>query len=77
MSDNKVTPIDEKKILNKEKKDQPEQVSEEQLDAIFNEEYKQLCEMHKRMISVQPIFKLRDDGTYSVVVITSVKRLNR
>lgn len=53
------------------KKDvQPKTQEEKTKD--FVEEYQKLCEKHGMRIVVNPAFKARDDGTWSIVQQTSV-----
>jgi len=42
----------------------------------FIEEYKALCDKYQMRIVVTPAFKTRDDGTYSVVLQTSVGKMS-
>lgn len=51
------------------------ELSEQQKVEIFVKEYQTLCEKHQFQIVVTPAFKSRDDGTWSVVLQTSVGRL--
>lgn len=43
---------------------------------VFTREYTQLCEKHGLQIIVNPAFKARDDGTWSIVVQASVGQLS-
>lgn len=43
----------------------------------FVEKYQELCEEYKFQIIVNPAFKARDDGTFSVVLQTSVGKMPR
>lgn len=56
-----------KKVKSEEKQIQPEQK--------FMDEYSSLCEKYGLMINVNPAFKSRDDGTWSVVLQVSVGKL--
>lgn len=49
--------------------------SESELAQDFVREYQVLCEKHQFQIVVSPAFKARDDGTFSVVLQSSVGRL--
>lgn len=50
---------------------------EDQKDKDFLDEYQRICQKHSRSISVEPKWKLRDDGTYSMTLLISVKRTNK
>lgn len=52
-----------------------EVTNEQKLAQQFIEEYRALCEKHGYQINVNPAFKMRDDGTYSIVLQTSVGKL--
>lgn len=41
----------------------------------FIKEYKALCQKYQMQVSVVPVFKARDDGTWSVVLQSNVGRL--
>lgn len=43
------------------------------IEEVFEKEYKELCMKHKMEIACEPIFKLRDDGTFSIVLKFSIK----
>jgi hypothetical protein len=49
--------------------------TEQQKVTDFIEEYKTLCEKHQFQLVVTPAFKARDDGTWSVVLQSSVGKL--
>ena len=49
--------------------------SETALAESFFKEYQELCNRHNFQIVVNPAFKSRDDGTFSVVLQVSVGRL--
>ena len=56
----------------------PKQKSEsESMQSVetFVKEYKALCEKHQLRIVTNPAFKARDDGTWSLVLQSSVGRL--
>lgn len=56
-----------------------ESSEEEKLDRSkaqdFINDYEALCEKHKLRIVTIPVFKARDDGTFSVVLETSIGQL--
>ena len=56
-----------------EDKSQP--LTEEQKMKKFFESYQKLCEDHGYRVVVNPAFQARDDGTWSVVLQTSVGKL--
>jgi len=56
-------------------KPQKEIKSEQQLAQAFIEEYQQLCEKHGFQIQVNPAWKARDDGTFSLVQQAGVGKL--
>lgn len=41
----------------------------------FADEYSELCEKYGFALNITPAFKARDDGTWSVVLQTSIGRL--
>jgi len=43
----------------------------------FMEKYNELCEEYGFMIAVEPAFRARDDGTWSVVLQTSLQLLRK
>ena len=43
----------------------------------FMEKYNALCEEYKFMIAVVPAFKARDDGTWSIVLQTTLQPLKK
>jgi hypothetical protein len=49
--------------------------TEQELAQSFIKEYETLCEKHGYQIVVNPAFRARDDGTFSVVLQTSVGKL--
>jgi len=49
--------------------------TEQQVLREFWNEYQALCEKHQCRVVVTPAFQARDDGTWSVVLQTSVGRL--
>ena len=51
------------------------QLSEEEKAQAFVTEYGQLCDKHGYQIVTQPTFVARDDGTFSVKLISSVGKL--
>lgn len=51
--------------------------TEQELMQEFVEKYQELCEGYKFQIVVNPAFKARDDGTFSVVLQTSVGKMPR
>lgn len=51
------------------------QLSKQQRAELFVREYQTLCEKHGFQINVNPAFKSRDDGTYSVVLQTGIGEL--
>jgi len=51
--------------------------TETELAQEFVAKYKQLCDEHGFQISVKPDFKARDDGTWSVILQSSVGRIKR
>lgn len=58
---------------NKVVEDKP--ISDEDRAKAFVKDYESLCEKHQMRIVTAPVFKARDDGTFSVVLQTSVGRL--
>ena len=56
-------------------KPQSKPKTETELAQLFIKEYSELCEKHNFQIVVNPAFKARDDGTFSVVLQTSVGKL--
>jgi len=57
------------------KNNQPKPKTDEQLLREFFKEYQALCEKHQAQIVVTPAFKARDDGSWSVVLQSSVGKL--
>ena len=53
----------------------PKPKSENELAETFVKEYKALCEKHQLRIVTNPAFKARDDGTWSLVLQSSIGRL--
>ena len=53
----------------------PKPKSENELAEAFAKDYKALCEKHQLRIVTNPAFKARDDGTWSVVLQSSIGRL--
>lgn len=51
------------------------QKTKQQLVDEFLKDYQDLCDKHKLRIAPRPLFKLRDDGTYSVLVQQGVEDL--
>jgi hypothetical protein len=51
--------------------------TEQQLAQDFFKEYQELCEKHGFQVIVNPAFKARDDGTWSVVLQSSIGKLAR
>ena len=49
--------------------------SEQELANDFIKAYGELCEKHGFQINVNPAFKARDDGTFSVVLQSGVGKL--
>lgn len=58
---------------NKTVQDKPK--SEQELAQDFVKEYSALCEKYGMQIVVNPAFRSRDDGTWSVVLQSSVGKL--
>ena len=55
------------------KKEEPK--SEQELAKQFTKEYMELCERFGFQITVNPAFKSRDDGTWSIVLQGGVGKL--
>ena len=55
--------------------DKPEVKTEEEKAQDFLKEFETLCKKHQRRMVVVPEFKPRDDGTFSVVLRSSVGRI--
>ena len=51
--------------------------TEQELVQEFVKEYEELCEKFGFQISVNPAFKARDDGTWSVVLQSGVGKLSK
>ena len=51
--------------------------TEQQLANDFIKEYEILCEKHGFQLVISPAFKARDDGTWSVVLQSSVGKLSK
>lgn len=49
--------------------------TDEQRVQDFIKEYEALCDKHKMRVVTTPAFKARDDGTFSVVLQSSVGKL--
>jgi len=49
--------------------------TEQELAREFIDEYQKLCERYQMQVIVQPTFLARDDGTFSVKLISSVGKL--
>ena len=49
--------------------------TDQQLAEAFIKDYNSLCKKHQHQIVTNPAFQSRDDGTFSVVLQTSVGRL--
>lgn len=56
-------------------KPQEKPKTEQELANQFIKEYSELCEKHKFQLVITPAFRARDDGTWSVVLQSSVGRL--
>lgn len=52
-----------------------EDKTEQQLMREFVAKYQKLCEEYRFQIVVNPAFKARDDGTFSVILQTSVGKM--
>jgi hypothetical protein len=52
-----------------------EDKTEQQRAEAFIKEYQELCEKHQFQLVISPAFKARDDGTWSVVLQSSVGKL--
>ena len=52
-------------------------LTDQQKAEIFINDYQALCEKHQLRIVTTPVFKARDDGTFSVVLQTAVGKLPR
>jgi hypothetical protein len=63
------------KMLDQTKKVVEDKKSEQELMQEFVQEYQRLCERFGLQIVVNPAFKARDDGTFSVVLQTSAGRM--
>jgi fatty acid-binding protein DegV len=61
--------MSENKVVQDKPKTEQEKAQE------FIKAYSELCEKHKFQIVVTPAFKARDDGTFSVVLQSSVGKL--
>lgn len=48
----------------------------EEIDAEFQRQYKILCKTFGRSLAVDPVWILRDDGTYSMKIISKITRTN-
>ncbi|HEC65892.1 hypothetical protein LCGC14_3070510 [marine sediment metagenome] len=60
----------------KEVKPQPKKVlSPEELAKVFMSEYQALCEKHGMDISIKPVFKATNHGSYEVILQQSVQKL--
>ena len=60
---------DNKKVEVKEEKSEQERVND------FIKEFNALCDKHQMQIITQPTFIARDDGTFSIKLISSVGKL--
>ena len=49
--------------------------TEQQLAEEFLKEYNELCKVHGYRVVTNPAFQARDDGTWSIVMQTSVGKL--
>ena len=49
--------------------------TEQELVNDFVKEYQTLCEKHQFQLVITPAFKARDDGTWSIVLQSSIGRL--
>ena len=56
-------------------KDNIQPKTEQQLAEAFAKEFNALCEKHQMQIVTNPAFKARDDGSWSVVLQTSIGKL--
>lgn len=54
---------------------QDKPMSDEDRAKAFVKDYESLCEKHQMRVVTTPVFKARDDGTFSVVLQTSVGKL--
>jgi hypothetical protein len=63
------------KMSDQTKKVVEDKKSEQELMREFIAKYQELCEEYQFQIVVNPAFKARDDGTFSVVLQSSVGRL--
>ncbi len=54
---------------------QPKQKTEQELAQEFIKEYNSMCQRHGWQIVTTPAFKARDDGTWSLVLQSSVGRV--
>lgn len=64
-------------VMNEEKSQKTEQVKKTASKADFEEAYKKLCQEMGYTIAVSPVWIARDDGTFSLVVQTSVQEIGR
>ena len=60
---------DNNKVV-EDKKEKPK--TEQELAKLFVDEYQSLCDKYGFRINVNPAFTARDDGTWSLVLQTSV-----
>lgn len=49
-------------------------MSDTEMDKLFMVEYEALCKRLGRVIAVEPYFKYRDDGTYSILIRNFIRR---
>lgn len=55
--------------------DKAQETAEQKLKSEFVSAFNALCEKHGFTINTQPIFIARDDGTFSVKLISNVVKL--
>jgi len=49
-------------------------MSDVEMDKLFMFRYENLCKELNRVIAVEPYFKYRDDGTYSILIRNFIRR---
>jgi len=64
-------------MIKKEEKEQVNPVSEQEQARSFLKDYEALCQRYGLNIAVVPAFKSRDDGTWSIILQSSIGRASR
>ena len=73
-ADKSVSPVVPREAVMGKDTVQPKQ-TEQELAQGFVKQYQELCQKHGYQIVVTPAYKNRDDGTFSTILQTSIRKL--